>query len=58
MVKNEDYWNKERQIPLNKIINRFVTDTSARAIEIESGADVYKRQAMNGLKRTPSQTAA
>ena len=38
MVKNEDYWNKDKEIACNKIINRFVTDTSARAIEIESGA--------------------
>ena len=38
MVKNEDYWNKDKEVTCNKIINRFVTDTSARAIEIESGA--------------------
>lgn len=52
MVKNEDYWDKERQIPLNKIINRFVTDTSARAIEIESGAvDISLHVAGNDASR-------
>lgn len=52
MVKNEDYWNKERQIPLNKIINRFVTDTSVRAIEIESGAvDISLHVAGNDASR-------
>ena len=52
MVKNEDYWNKDKNVACNKIINRFVTDTSARAIEIESGSvDVSLHVAGNDAAR-------
>lgn len=55
MVKNEDYWNKDKEIACNKIINRFVTDTSARAIEIESGAvDISLHVAGNDAARLES----
>ena len=55
MVKNEDYWNTKKEIPCNKIINRFVTDTSARAIEIESGAvDISFHVAANDAERLDS----
>lgn len=55
MVKNEDYWNKDKEIACNRIINRFVTDTSARAIEIESGAvDISLHVAGNDAARLES----
>lgn len=55
MVKNEDYWNTEKEIACNRIINRFVTDTSARAIEIESGAvDISFHVASNDAERLES----
>jgi len=52
MVKNEDYWNKDKKVAYDKIVNRFVTDTSARAIEIESEAvDVSFHLAANDAAR-------
>ena len=52
MVKNDDYWNKDKKIAVNKIVNRFITDTSARAIEIESGAvDISLHVAGNDAAR-------
>ena len=52
MVRNDNYWNKDKKISVNKIVNRFITDTSARAIEIESGAvDISLHVAGNDATR-------
>ena len=36
VAKNENYWG-DNDAPFDKIVNRFITDTSTRAIEVESG---------------------